>query len=324
MENLREILTLFQKIDFRPITQDLSPTDKKQVRYYSSNKIINALPQFILKMQYLHYSLMFGAVFVLIFAVVGTAVFFHLNTLTPITIVGLLIIVTFVIIMGMLDVNSTASDINDEKFKEVNQHLTDVSWFGDSRRIETDPSLKPSTIAAQKELAHEFLHPVILHNLSITDNYEMGEFYADYVSSLSDNNSFSAIYSRISLPIHLPAFRIERTTFRPFSPMRARRTVGKLNYFKFKYQVTANADATDEQVQKIQKFLNNETVAKHILNFYATNANLLDIYVSQDHLLFQWSKYTNSKAEHSGQFNRYQDITKSTLQIAQFFVRLNR
>lgn len=327
MTNVQKIISTIKAVNFKPLTDELSEEDQSNVEYYATGPIGQLLPNKITKIVKQKQIIIVLSPFILAFIAFALVLIFHIKV-NQFMMIGFGILLSFLIKIAFIDAHDTITDIRDENFNDTNQALPDVSW--NSQMFLVDEEINdPVITATQKELAHELINPITLNHFRINDVFDIGEFHSLYVSSLTDDDdgnhpSYDFRYSRLATNTTSPEFRIEKRIFRKFQPMRIRREVRGIKSFGSKYIVTVNRMASDDQIADVKNYLRNPEVASTLLSLYETYPNLLDVYVSKDHIILNWNDPIYTATDTIKQVDRdlnkdLKSITKATLIAGQLF-----
>ena len=321
--NIKKIIENIKQIKFEPLEKELTKEDKEKIEYNSAIPLGNLVPKSIIK-NFLDMQVpIFIISFFLIFAIIISSVGLHLFSLTLPVFILLVIIVVIPIIFVIIGSSSSVRLIREQNFNQLNQEINEFSWnSGNVYMSDLDPDV--SAVIAQKELAHEFFNPQVLNHLQVTNEFDIGEIYANQTTGLEsdDNNtSYTLRYSMIRFYNNMPSFKIEKRGFRKFSPMRPNKVLSGIKNFGLKYIVLTNPTASDEKVQAIKDYLNTPVIADKILAIYRDYPDLLDIYIYSDHILLQWKNPIAFDADTEDEVSRnigkeFKMITKATLEIA--------
>lgn len=327
MTNTQKIINNIKAVNFRPLSEELSDEDRSKIKYYATGPIGQLLPDKITKILKQKQIVIVLSPFILAFMAFALILIFHIKV-NLFMIVGFGLLISFLIRVAFIDAHDTITDIRDENFNDANQSLTNVSWNSQMLLIGKEVN-DPVITATQKELAHELIHPITLNHFRVDDIFDIGEFHSLYVSSLTDDDdnshpSYDFRYSRLATNITAPEFRIEKRIFRKFQPMRVRRELSSIKHFGLKYNVTVSRMSSDEQIADVKNYLTNPEVASTLLLLYETYPNLLDIYVSHDHIILNWDDPIYTATDTVNQVDRniskeLKSITKATLIAGQLF-----
>ena len=321
MANTQKVINNIKAVNFKPLSDELSEEDRSKIKYYATGPIGQLLPDTVTKILKQKQIIIVLSPFILAFMAVALVLIFHIK-INLFMIIGFGLPISFLIRVAFIDAYDTITDVRDKNFNDANQSLPDVSW--NSQMLLVDEEVNdPIITATQKELAHELIHPITLNHFRIDDIFDIGEFHSLYVSSLTDDDdgnhpSYDFRYSRLATDVTAPEFRIEKRIFRKFQPMRVRRKLNGIKHFGLKYTVTVNRMASDDQIADVKNYLRNPEVASTLLSLYETYPNLLDIYVSQDHIILNWNDPIYTATDTVEQVGRniskeLKSITKATL-----------
>lgn len=327
MTNSQKIINNIKAVNFKPLSDELSDEDRSKIKYYATGPIGQLLPDKITKILKQKQIVIVLSPFILAFIAVALVLIFHIK-INLFMIIGFGLLISFLIRVAFIDAHDTITDIRDENFNNANQSLKNASW--NSQMLLVGEEINDQVITStQKELAHELIHPITLNHFRIDDLFDIGEFHSLYVSSLTDDDdgshpSYDFRYSRLVANVTAPEFRIEKRIFRKFQPMRVRRELSGIKHFGLKYTVTVNRMSSDQQIADVKNYLKNPEVASTLLSLYKTYPNLLDIYVSQDHIILNWDDPIYTATDTVKQVDRniskeLKSITKATLIAGQLF-----
>jgi len=322
MANTQKVINNIKAVNFKPLSDELSEEDRSKIKYYATGPIGQLLPDTVTKILKQKQIIIVLSPFILAFMAVALVLIFHIK-INLFMIIGFGILISFLIRVAFINAHDTITDIRDENFNDANQSLKGVSWNSQMLLIGEEVNDQVIT-ATQKELAHELIHPITLNHFRIDDIFDIGEFHSLYISSLTDdddddnNPSYDFRYSRLASNITAPEFRIEKRIFRNFQPMRVRRELSGIKHFGLKYTITVNRMSSDEQIADVKNYLRNPEVASTLLLLYEAYPNLLDIYVSHDHIILNWDDPIYTATDTANQVDRnisqeLKSITKATL-----------
>lgn len=327
MTNSQKIINTIKSVNFKPLSDELSKEDQSRVAYYATGPIGQLLPDPITKILKQKQIIIVLSPFIFAAIAIALVLICHIK-INLFMMIGFGLLISFLIRVAFIDAYDTITDIRDENFNDANQSLPNVSWNSQMLLVgeEVDDQI---IIDTQKELAHELIHPITLNHFRIDDLFDIGEFHSLYVSSLTDDDdgnhpSYDFRYSRLVTDVTAPEFRIEKRIFRKFQPMRVRRELSGIKHFGLKYTVTVNRMSSDQQIADVKNYLKNPEVASTLLSLYKTYPNLLDIYVSQDHIILNWDDPIYTATDTVKQVDRniskeLKSITKATLIAGQLF-----
>ena len=100
--------------------------------------------------------------------------------------------------------------------------------------------------------------------------------------------------------------------------MKGKRGLSDNKHLGLKYTRTVRRMCYDERISDVTNYLRNPEVASTLLSLYKTYPNLLDIYVSQDHIILNWDDPIYTATDTVKQVDRniskeLKSITKATL-----------